>query len=88
MDRFDNGDSETPLNDQLQLMRTDELLTLWERTQKLTLMLETVFMQDVTLRSNAEDAIVAELMRRAVLGARRRRLPDPGRRMALARSHS
>lgn len=88
MDRFDNGDSETPISDQLQLMHTEELLTLWERSQKMTFMLQAVIMQDFSLRSNTEDAIIAELMRRAVLGARSGGIPGSVRRTPLARRHS
>lgn len=88
MDRFDNGDSETPISDQLQLMHTEELLTLWERSQKMTFMLQAVIMQDFSLRSNTEDAIIAELMRRAVLGARSGGIPGSVRRKPLARRHS
>ena len=88
MDRFDHEEHEAQLHEQLQLMQNEELLTLWERSQQMALMLQAVFMKDITVSSNTEAAIIGELMRRSFLGAKAGGLPDADRRRPGARRHS
>lgn len=58
-------EDEVPFNEHIKLLNEEELLNLWEQTQKfVTAIQAAVFPPDVQMKSNVEDTLIAEMLRR------------------------